>query len=113
MFAQRAAVVGAGVMTLLGGVLAGQASASAMVTTYQTVNVRETPSSGSRLQATYPANYQVLGLCWTNGETVSDNGVVNNVWVSTGKQYGIYSAFVSAVYLKGDERGNLPVGDKC
>ncbi|MFE0026239.1 hypothetical protein [Amycolatopsis sp. NPDC059021] len=113
MFAKRAAVVGAGIVTLLGGVLVGQASASSMVTTYQAVNIRETPSSGSRLQGRYPANYQVLGLCWTYGETISDNGVVNNIWVSTGKQYGIYSSFVSAVYLKGDARGNMPVSDRC
>ncbi|WP_406326657.1 hypothetical protein [Streptomyces sp. NBC_00203] len=58
---------------------------------------------------TFPANYTVLGLCWEWGETITDNGVTNDVWVATGKSGDRYTWWVSAVYLKGDDYGGLPV----
>ncbi|QYN17327.1 hypothetical protein [Amycolatopsis sp. DSM 110486] len=85
-----------------------------MVTTYEAVNIRQTPWSTSKKQGSYPANYTVFGICWAHGEPISDNGVVrNDVWVSTGVENGVHSFFISAVYLKGDSLGGMPVGAQC
>ncbi|WP_329058932.1 hypothetical protein [Amycolatopsis sp. NBC_01480] len=85
-----------------------------MVTTYEAVNIRQTPWSTSKLLGSYPANATMLGFCWAHGEPISDNGVVNNdIWVSTGVLNGVKSYFISAVYLKGDSLGGMPVGAQC
>lgn len=81
---------------------------------YQNVNIRQHPTSGSAHQGVMYAGEHMTGLCWTRGETIRDNGVTNDIWISTGvsRSQG-YSFFVSAVYLKGDERGGVPVEDRC
>ncbi|QRP43887.1 hypothetical protein [Amycolatopsis sp. FDAARGOS 1241] len=85
-----------------------------MVTTYQAVNIRQTPWSSSQRLGGYPADYTVYGLCWVHGEPISDNGVVrNDIWVSTGVLNGVHSYFIIAVYLKGDALGGMPAGAQC
>ncbi|MEV5809729.1 SH3 domain-containing protein [Streptomyces sp. NPDC005047] len=89
-------------------VASSPASAVEMVTTYEAVNQRDYPDSKSAWQGTYPANHTVLGLCWTWGETITDNGITNDVWVATGRHSnGRYTAWISAVYLKGDATGGV------
>ncbi|WIX78213.1 hypothetical protein QRX50_43700 [Amycolatopsis carbonis] len=85
-----------------------------MVTTYEAANIRQTPWSTSKKQGSYPADYTVLGICWADGGPISDNGVVrNDIWVSTGVENGVHSFFISAIYLKGDSLGGMPVGAQC
>ncbi|MFM9441375.1 SH3 domain-containing protein [Streptomyces acidiscabies] len=92
---------------------AGPASAAAMVTTYEAVNVRDQPDSHSHKEDVYPANFTVLGLCWQWGESITDNGYTNDVWVSTGRKGDRYSFWVSAVYLKGDKYADMVWEDNC
>ncbi|MFH7339287.1 SH3 domain-containing protein [Streptomyces sp. KHY 26] len=107
------AVTGATVTA--GSAWAGTATAQdgAMVTAYETVNERFAPTRGSASMGTFHAGETALGLCWTHGETITDNGVTNDVWVSLGmarwEDGSLHpSFFVSAVYLKGDATGGVP-----
>lgn len=107
--AVKAALVAA-LVTGCSAVATSPASAQgAMITTYERVNVRDYPTSKSAWEDVYPANFTVLGLCWDWGETITDNGYTNDVWVATGKKGSRYSYWVSAVYLKGDKYGGLSV----
>ncbi|MEV5793882.1 MULTISPECIES: SH3 domain-containing protein [unclassified Streptomyces] len=103
------AALSAGCLTMA----TGPASAATMITTYEAVNVRDLPDSHSHKEGAFPANYTVLGLCWQWGESITDNGYTNDVWVSTGKKGTTYSFWVSAVYLKGDKYANMPWLDNC
>ncbi|WP_151481350.1 SH3 domain-containing protein [Streptomyces albicerus] len=96
------------------GVASSSAQAAEFVTTYEAVNVREAPTTKSAKIGTHPAGHTLLGVCYQFGETIRDNGVVNDIWVATGKKGGNGWAFISAVYLKGDKYGGLdPVRDWC
>ncbi|MBA0051082.1 SH3 domain-containing protein [Streptomyces sp. AJS327] len=105
----------ASVGTLAGPSVAASAEPrSAMIEAYETVRIRDYATTNSAVLGTLAPNRPTLGLCWVRGETVRDNGVTNDIWVSTGqRQGGRKSFFVSAVYLKGDERGGLAPGDHC
>ena len=48
----------------------------------------------------YPAN------CWTTGQLVSDEGYTNDKWIQLPLRAGGVG-YVSAIYLKGDEKGNV------
>lgn len=82
------------------------------VCAYQRANVRPGPSTEEDpvsfvvADECYPAN------CWTRGETISDNGVTNDVWVQLALNAGGVG-YVSAVYLKGDDFGDLPPDAWC
>jgi hypothetical protein len=53
---------------------------------------------------TYPAN------CWKTGERISAEGYTNDKWVQLPLRAGGVG-YVSAIYLKGDDKGN--VGTEC
>ncbi|WP_030247221.1 SH3 domain-containing protein [Streptomyces sp. NRRL S-455] len=117
----RAALVGAGALALLGPLTAGTAAASSAggqgtarvmaapyaVVPYETVNVRSGPARAFPTVGTVPAGQPRGAYCWERGETVRDYGITNNVWVKLAEGY------VSAVYLKGDEYGDLPASASC
>jgi uncharacterized protein YraI len=117
----RAALVGAGVLALLGPLTAGSAAASAAgerggarvmaapyaVVPYENVNVRYGPGTSYGIYATVPAGQPLGAYCWTRGERITDNGYSNDVWVK------LLQGYVSAVYLKGDEYGGLPASARC
>ncbi|MFF8227368.1 SH3 domain-containing protein [Streptomyces caelestis] len=117
----RAALVGAGALALLGPLTAGTAAASAAgeqggarvmaapyaVVPYETVNVRYGPSTSHGILATVPAGQPLGAYCWTRGQRITDNGYSNDVWVK------LLEGYVSAVYLKGNEYGDLPASARC
>ena len=45
--------------------------------------------------------------CWTNGQAVDDEGYHNDIWIRLPLPAGGVG-YVSAIYLEGDERANLP-----
>ncbi|MFI5673187.1 SH3 domain-containing protein [Streptomyces cellulosae] len=117
----RAALVGAGALALLGPIAAtsavaasdtGQGSAVALgapygVEPYETVNVRSGPATWYDKVGSVAAGQPRGAFCWKHGETIRDNGYVNDVWVQLAEGY------VSAVYLKGDQYGGLPASAEC
>ncbi|MGW0763768.1 SH3 domain-containing protein [Streptomyces sp. NPDC002814] len=111
----RAALVGAGALALIGPLTATAASASDArvlaapyaVVPYENVNVRQGPASSTATAGSVAADQPRGAYCWTRGETVSDHGVTNDVWVQ------LVEGYVSAVYLKGNEYGDLPATATC
>ncbi|MGI5430230.1 SH3 domain-containing protein [Streptomyces sp. CA-179760] len=117
----RAALVGAGALALLGPLTAGTAAASAAsqesvtrvkaapyaVVPYENINVRYGPGTSYGKITTSPAGQPLGAYCWTRGERITDNGYSNDVWVK------LLEGYVSAVYLKGDEYGDLPSSARC
>ncbi|MCT9075682.1 SH3 domain-containing protein [Streptomyces fulvoviolaceus] len=117
----RAALVGAGALALLGPLTAATAVAASdtdrgadrvlaapyAVVPYENVNVRQGPSSQTARVGGVAANQPRGAYCWTRGETITDNGHTNNVWVK------LVEGYVSAVYLKGNEYGDLPASATC
>ncbi|WP_405623192.1 SH3 domain-containing protein [Streptomyces sp. NBC_00076] len=115
----RAALVGAGALALLGPIAATSAvaapdrgSATALaapyaVEPYETVNVRSGPATSYDKVGSVAAGQPRGAYCWKHGETIRDNGYVNDVWVQ------LVEGYVSAVYLKGDQYGGLPASATC
>ncbi|MFG2478911.1 SH3 domain-containing protein [Streptomyces fagopyri] len=95
---------------MLTGAAGAQAAAAGLpyaVTPYVNVNVRSGPSSQTGITGHVTAGDPRGASCWTHGETIRDNGYVNDVWVRLAEGY------VSAVYLKGDQYGGLPASATC
>ncbi|MBU6534748.1 SH3 domain-containing protein [Streptomyces sp. NPDC057245] len=120
----RVALVGAGALALLGPLAATTASAAPTasgdargadrvlaapyaVEPYETVNVRSGPARSYSKVGSVAAGQPRGAYCWTHGETISDHGYTNNVWVK------LVEGYVSAVYLKGNEYGDLPASARC
>ncbi|KUL21234.1 SH3 domain-containing protein [Streptomyces regalis] len=77
------------------------------VVPYETVNVRSGPARSYDKVGSVAANQPRGAYCWARGETISDHGYTNNVWVK------LVEGYVSAVYLKGNEYGDLPASAAC
>jgi uncharacterized protein YraI len=117
----RTALVGAGTLALLSPLTAGTAAASTAaeqgaarvmaapyaVVPYETVNVRTGPSTAFPAVGTVAAGESRGAHCWELGGWVSDYGFTNRVWVK------LADGYVSAVYLKGNEYGDLPASASC
>ncbi|ANJ05823.1 SH3 domain-containing protein [Streptomyces parvulus] len=117
----RVALVGAGALALLGPLTATTAAAVSdtgrgagrmlaapyAVEPYETVNVRSGPARSYDKVGSVAAGQPRGAYCWTRGETISDNGYTNNVWVK------LLEGYVSAVYLNGDAYGDLPASATC
>ncbi|MEU4769491.1 hypothetical protein AB0H12_40305 [Actinosynnema sp. NPDC023794] len=117
------AVALAGSGLLAGGAVAlaqpaGEADASAApkysATAWHNVNVRICPSTaclpaagGQILEGTTVGVY-----CWVHGQTVTDYGYTNDVWLNVGRQDG-GTQWSSAIYFAGDEFANLPKEAHC
>ncbi|MFD5041204.1 hypothetical protein ACFWNI_29565 [Streptomyces sp. NPDC058377] len=74
---------------------------------YTGVNVRKLPTSDSADLATLTAGRSYQAYCWAHGQTVTDNGYTNDVWIAFADGYS------SAVYFKGDEYAGLPASAEC
>ncbi|MEU8728250.1 MULTISPECIES: SH3 domain-containing protein [Streptomyces] len=117
----RVALVGAGALALLGPLTATTAAAVPdggrgadrvlaapyAVEPYETVNVRSGPARSYDKVGSVAAGQPRGAYCWTRGETISDHGYTNDVWVK------LVEGYVSAVYLKGDAYGDLPASATC
>ncbi|WP_037868664.1 SH3 domain-containing protein [Streptomyces sp. SPB074] len=95
------ALAGAGVMA------ASPAFAATTVVAWTHGNVHAGPAQGERVVSYVNANYSYTGLCWLEGDLVSDHGISNRNWVRLQLNSGGIG-YVSAVYLKGDDKGNVP-----
>ncbi|MGP3949519.1 SH3 domain-containing protein [Streptomyces sp. 7N604] len=78
------------------------------VVAYDTAGVLKQPdfSDPTMLSEVRPG-YSYPGLCYTEGETVTDNGVTNNVWIRIALNAG-GSGYVPALYFKGDAHAGVP-----
>ncbi|MFF0746922.1 SH3 domain-containing protein [Streptomyces sp. NPDC004111] len=88
-------------------VAAPSAEQSYTVVPYTGVNVRKLPNSSSDYLATLTPGRAYQAYCWTRGETITDNGYTNNIWIA------FADGFSSAVYFKGNEYANLPASARC
>ncbi|MEU0006867.1 SH3 domain-containing protein [Streptomyces sp. NPDC006314] len=98
-----AAAVAAPVTTAM----AAPAEATYNVVPYENVNVRKLPATAGAYLATLTAGKTYQAYCWTHGETVTDHGYTNDIWI------GFADGYSSAVYFKGNEYANLPVSAQC
>ncbi|WP_447005182.1 hypothetical protein ACRAKI_01085 [Saccharothrix isguenensis] len=83
-------------------------------TTWHAVNARICPSTaclpapGGQI-----AEGATTGVyCWVHGESVTDYGYTNDVWLNVGRQDG-GTQWSSAIYFVGDEHADLPADARC
>ncbi|MET7980478.1 SH3 domain-containing protein [Streptomyces mirabilis] len=86
---------------------ASPAEPSYTVVPYENVKVRKLPTKDSAYLATLTAGQSYAAYCWTHGQTVTDHGYTNDIWI------GFADGFSSAVYFKGDQYANLPATAQC
>lgn len=107
------ATAGVGALTaglLMTGAADAQAAAAGLpygVTAYENVNVRSGPSTDYGITGHVAAGQSRGASCWKHGQSITDNGYTNDVWVRLAEGY------VSAVYLKGNQYGGLPASATC
>jgi hypothetical protein len=81
-------------------------------TTWASVKNRTCAYRSCGERATLAAETTYVVNCWVYGETVRAEGYVNNIWLQvrwTDNSVG----YSSAIYFKGDARGNLPASANC
>ncbi|WP_246112073.1 SH3 domain-containing protein [Streptomyces hawaiiensis] len=71
------------------------------------IRTAKAASKDSGYLATLTAGKTYQAYCRTHGQTITDNGYTNDIWIGFGDGYS------SAVYFKGDRYGNLPSSDQC
>jgi uncharacterized protein YraI len=86
---------------------AAPAEPSYTVVPYENVNVRQLPTKDSAYLTTLTAGRSYTAYCWTHGQTITDHGYTNDIWI------GFADGFSSAVYFKGDQYANLPATAQC
>ncbi|MEC4020356.1 SH3 domain-containing protein [Streptomyces sp. H27-D2] len=96
-----AALVG---VTLLG---AAPAMADTMVVAWTHGSVKAGPANGEREVSVVNKDYSYTGECWLEGDLVRDHGISNRNWVRLKLNSG-GTGYVSAIYLKGNDKGNVP-----
>ncbi|MBA2810282.1 hypothetical protein E0500_023535 [Streptomyces sp. KM273126] len=81
-------------------------------TTWAAVTNRTCAYTSCGARTTLAANTTYVVNCWVYGETVRAEGYVNNIWLQVRWTDGSVG-YSSAIYFKGDARGNLPAGASC
>ncbi|MCX4595107.1 SH3 domain-containing protein [Streptomyces sp. NBC_01549] len=123
---RKAAAVLAGAVLACGLLTAGTASAAAPTgrtaqsgyATYPVVPIvdaptRSGPGNGYPAIGTLRPGYSYPALCWLSGETEVDHGSTSHIWIYVSGGAGIGNGWVSALYLRGDERADLPASAQC
>ncbi|MCZ0997161.1 SH3 domain-containing protein [Streptomyces mirabilis] len=105
--ATLAFLVPAGLAAAAPASLASPAEQSYTVVPYENVKVRQLPKQDSAYLATLTAGQSYTAYCWTHGQTITDHGYTNDIWI------GFADGFSSAVYFKGDQYANLPASAQC
>ncbi|MFF7143977.1 SH3 domain-containing protein [Streptomyces nodosus] len=105
---KRALTLGGAGVALAGASLlaASPALAATMVVAWTHADVHAGPARGERVVSYVNANYSYTGLCWLEGDLVNDKGISNRNWVRLQLSSGGIG-YVSAVYLKGNDKGNV------
>jgi hypothetical protein len=115
-FVKTAAAVVLGTAALIGG--ATPAMADTLVPPYPTVtawhdvNIRTCSSTSCPTSGKILAGNGSLAYCWVYGQTITDFGITNDVWIQVDRKPGV-KLFASAVYFVGDKYANLPVKANC
>lgn len=92
---------------------AGKAASHVKVLAWHDDEVRERcPSTACRLAGVLAPGVLVNGYCWTLGDSVTVNGVINYVWVRISPDDS-KPLWVSAAYLVGGKYGTLSADDEC
>ncbi|MFE2373802.1 SH3 domain-containing protein [Streptomyces sp. NPDC059398] len=106
---KRALAIGGVSAALLGATVLGAAPALAdtSVTAWTHGSVHAGPASGERVVSYVNANYSYNAACWLEGDLVRDKGISNRNWVRLKLNSGGVG-YVSAIYLKGNDKGNVP-----
>lgn len=90
------------------------AAATYTVNIWATVNQRSGPHTTSGLIGTLgTGDNPHKAQCWIYGDTVTAEGYTNNIWLKVQNKASGKWGYSSAIYFKGDTRGNLPVSAKC
>ncbi|MFE2519222.1 SH3 domain-containing protein [Streptomyces mirabilis] len=123
---RKTVAVLAGAVLACGLLSAGTASAAAPTgiarqaafETYTVVPVvdapiRSGPGNGHPAIGRLRAGYSYPAFCWLSGETVVDHGSTSHIWIHLSGGPGIGNGWVSALYLRGDERADLPASARC
>jgi hypothetical protein len=84
----------------------GGGGGTTTVTAWAEANVRSCARTSCGVVSKVYANESYPANCWTPGETITDVGYTNDKWVELPLRAGGVG-YVSAVYLKGDETGNV------
>jgi hypothetical protein len=82
------------------------------VTAWHDVNVRTCPSTACTSPFWIPAGAGSIAYCWTHGQSITDAGITNDIWIQVDRNAG-GRLFASAVYFRGDQYANLPVKADC
>lgn len=85
---------------------ASPAMASTTVVAWTHGNVHAGPAKGERVVSYVNAGHSYTAQCWQKGDLVNDHGISNRNWVKLKLNSG-GTGWVSAVYLKGNDKGNV------
>ncbi|MET1074210.1 MAG: hypothetical protein ABWY11_16300 [Umezawaea sp.] len=122
--AKAAVAAGVAAVALLGGAAQAQARPEGgvtaqswfyRVTTWHDAGVRSCAATTCALDQEFPlmaAGRTNTASCWLHGEQVADLGYTNDIWVKLERGDDV-AKYVSAVYLVGDEYGNIPADSVC
>jgi hypothetical protein len=86
---------------------------STTVTTWADAEVRTCEALSCPVDYVIPAGVSTFAICWTRGQTVYDHGIANNIWIMVGLSSRGDRYLASAIYFKGNERGNVPYENDC
>ncbi|MCX3061206.1 SH3 domain-containing protein [Streptomyces beihaiensis] len=103
------ALCGASAALLSASVLgAAPALADTMVVAWAHGNVHaDGPAVSERVVSYVNPGYSYTAQCWLEGDLVTDLGITNRNWVRLKLNSGGIG-YVSAIYLKGNDKGNVP-----
>jgi uncharacterized protein YraI len=87
-------------------------SALYTVTAWHDVNARTCPSTSCSAVDSLVAGQSRKIACWVHGESVTDAGVTNDVWLQVRRTEGNVQ-WSSAIYFVGDQYANTPADAEC
>ncbi|MEO6087442.1 MAG: SH3 domain-containing protein [Umezawaea sp.] len=87
-------------------------SALFTVTAWHDVNARTCPSTSCEKVDSLVAGQVRKIACWVHGESVTDFGVTNDIWLQVNRTEGNVQ-WSSAIYFVGDQYANTPADADC
>ncbi|MGH3570505.1 MAG: hypothetical protein ACRDUW_01540 [Pseudonocardiaceae bacterium] len=99
-----------GVFATLAGIIvlgASPALADTDVVSFDSGAIHATPALGGRVVGHVIPGQHYTGQCWTTGDLVNDHGMSNRNWIRLTLSSG-GTGYVSALHLKGNDKGNVP-----
>jgi hypothetical protein len=79
-----------------------------IVTAWHDVNLRSCFATSCSIEGRLRAGDSRIAYCYEYGETISDLGITNDVWIAVNGAAANEVLYVSAVYLQGDQYAKLP-----